>query len=75
MSPVEEMKAAFRARLDAAGVRELVQLDGQGEEERLLEWGRCPLCCVVPTPRFTIRLDENDHIHAAYDAICECRGP
>ncbi|MGP4092966.1 hypothetical protein [Nonomuraea sp. KM90] len=72
MSPVEGMKAALRARLDAAGVRQLVELDERSEQERLLEYGRCPRCRVVPTPRLTIRLDDNDHIHASHDATCGC---
>ncbi|MDX3110139.1 hypothetical protein [Nonomuraea angiospora] len=74
MNAVEKMKAALRARLDAAGVRELVELNERSEHERLLEFGRCPLCRVVPTPRFAIRLDDNDHIHAAHDAVCACEG-
>lgn len=72
MNAVDEMKAALRARLNAAGVREVVELDERSDHERLLEYGRCPPCRVVPTCRLTIRLDENDHIHARHDALCSC---
>ncbi|MEV0616162.1 hypothetical protein AB0I81_22805 [Nonomuraea sp. NPDC050404] len=74
MSTVEEMKAHLRARLDAAGVRELIDLDERSEEERLLEYGQCLLCWVAFTPRFRIWLDGNDNIHAACDAVCGCGG-
>lgn len=74
MSAVDEMKAVLRDRLDAAGVRELVQLDERDESERLSLYGHCPLCRAERTSRFTIWLDENDHVHARHDGVCECGG-
>lgn len=62
----------LRKRLEDAGTRELVKLGDESELEREMLYGRCPVCWSVRNTRFRIRLDENNHLHASLDSICNC---
>lgn len=70
--------AALKARLDAHGVRELVEWDTLSGEERLMEHGvRCPLDCTPYRSRLIITLDDDGDAHAQYDWACPtcAKGP
>lgn len=66
-----DVEAVLRARLDARGVRELVEWDTLSAEQRLMEHGvRCPLDCTPYRFRLTITLDDDGNVHATHDWAC-----